>query len=49
MTTKTPAQRQAEYYRRRLANGFRQIVVWIKADKVKVVREFIKSLTEAQP
>ena len=44
MPPKTPKSRQAEYYRRRLANGFRQIVVWVKASQVKAVRDFIKSL-----
>lgn len=44
MAAKTPAQRQAEYYRRQTARGLKCIAVWVRADKVKALREFAKSL-----
>ncbi len=44
MTIKTPAQRQSEYYLRKIEAGFKQVGVWVKADKVKAVKDFVKSL-----
>ena len=44
MTAKTPAQRQAEAYKRRIAQGFKWVSVWVKASKVKILRDFAKTL-----
>ena len=46
MTPKTPAQHQAEYYRRKLAAGFKQIVLWVRADKVQALKDFAAKSNE---
>ena len=44
MTAKTPAQRQAALYLRRVKAGWKQVTVWVKADKVKALKDFARSL-----
>lgn len=44
MTAKTPAQRQAAFYLRRIKSGWKQITIWVKADKVKALKEYAKGL-----
>ena len=43
---KTQAERSAALYRRRLAQGWKQIVLWVKADKVLALRDFARKLRE---
>ena len=45
MTAKTPAQRQADYYRRQIERGFKQVIVWVRADLVKELREFARKIS----
>ena len=49
MTAKTPAQRQAEYYARRIKAGLKQVSVWVPATAIKALREFAKSLRISKP
>ena len=49
MTAKTPAQRQADYRRRQIARGFKQVFVWIPATAFKALRDFAKSLRISKP
>ena len=44
MTARTPAQRQAAHYLRKIKAGFKFVSVWVKADKVKALKEFARSL-----
>mgnify|MGYP001614724866 CR=1 FL=1 len=44
MPPKSPAQRAKEYYLRQVAKGFKQVSIWIRAENVKAVREFVKKL-----
>ena len=42
---KTPAQRQADYYKRQIERGFKMVTVWLKADKIKELREFARKIS----
>ena len=48
MAAKTPAQRQADYYKRQIERGFKMVVVWVPATAIKTLREFVKSLKARQ-
>ena len=44
MTAQTQAQRSTAFYARRVANGWKQVILWVRADKVPELREFAKGL-----
>lgn len=44
MTARTPSQRQAALYARRVKAGWKQITVWVKADKITALREYAKAI-----
>ena len=46
ITPKTQAQRSAALYRRRLAQGWKLICVWVKADKALALKEFARKLRD---
>ena len=46
MTAKTPAQRQAESYARRVKAGWKQVSVWVPAKAVEKLRDFAKTLKD---
>ena len=49
MTAKTPAQRQADHYLRKVKAGFKQVSVWVPANKVKALQEWAKKLMGTKP
>lgn len=42
--TKTPAQRQAEFYQRQLENGLKRVKVWVPVDKIDKLKALAKKL-----
>ena len=51
MTAKPLAQRQAEYYKRQIAKGLKYVAVWSRADMVKALRDYARTLnlTDKEP
>ena len=49
MTAKTPAERQADYYKRQIERGFKQVTVWVPATLISALHKFVKSLRISKP